>query len=247
MSGADETIVARGAHGPALDSRRRLVHHRRVHEWVFFDVDRTVLATDSFVRVFARGLARAPWRVLLLALVWPLLLAPLWGGDWRWPKSALLWTITAGRSPRAALGFLRSTLLPDATALWRPDATAALARWRARGVRVCYVSASPTAWLRPLLRRLDGGPHRVIGSRLRCFAGGVVIAGPDCRGHEKLRRVDEALGPALWLCAYSDHPHDAPLLARAAQRVVVNPRPEHVPRFTRALAGGFEVVTWRDP
>ena len=218
-----------------------------MHEWVCFDVDRTVLAADSFVRVFARGLARAPWRVVLLALVWPLLLTPLWGGDWRWPKSALLWTITAGRSRRAALAFLRSTLLPGAASLWRPDATAALTHWRALGVRVCYVSASPSTWLRPLLRRLDGGPHRVIGSRLRFFAGGVVIAGPDCRGPEKLRRLDLALGPAIWLCAYSDHPDDLPLLARAVGRVVVNPRPGHVPRFTRALADGFEIVIWRDP
>lgn len=215
--------------------------------WVFFDVDRTVLTADSFVRVVARGLARAPWRLGLLAIVWPLLLAPLWGGDWRWPKSALLWTITAGRSPRAAVAFLRSVLMPEAAGLWRPDATAVLARWRGEGVRVCYVSASPTTWLRPLLRRLDGGPCRVIGSRLRFFAGGVVIAGRDCRGVEKPRRVDQVIGAAVWSCAYSDSPHDAPLLARAARRVVVNPRPGHVPRFTRALGAGFEVVTWRDP
>lgn len=218
-----------------------------MNEWVFFDVDRTVLATDSFVRVVVRGLARAPWRVALLALVWPLLLPPLWGGDWRWPKSALLWTITAGRSPRAAVAFLRSVLLSDTAGLWRPDATAELARWRARGVRVGYVSASPITWLRPLLRRLDGGPARVIGSRLRFFAGGVVVAGRDCRGAEKPRRVDQAVGPAIWCCAYSDNPSDAPLLARAARRVVVNPRPGHVLRFRRALGAGFEVVTWRDP
>lgn len=214
--------------------------------WVVLDVDHTVLAADTFKMVVVRGLARAPWRAALLVIVWPLLLTPLWGGDWRWPKSALLWTITVGRSPRAAVGFLRSTLL-GVDRLWRPDATAVLAAWRAQGVRVCYASASPTTWLRPLLARLDGGPRRVVGSRLRCFAGGVVIAGRDCRGLEKLRRVERVLGAAVWLCAYSDHPHDAPLLARAARRVVVSPRPRDVQRFVRALGGGFEVVRWRDP
>jgi HAD superfamily phosphoserine phosphatase-like hydrolase len=214
--------------------------------WAFFDVDRTVLRCDSFLRVVSVALRDAPWRLPLLVLVSPLLATYPLGIDPRWTKSALLWAITVGHTPRAALRLLRECGVRATRGAFRPAAGRAIASVRAAGHRVCYVSASPGVWLRPVLSRFDPGEKRVVATRLRAFLGGVVIAGRDCRGEEKVRRVEALLGRDLeWSEAYGDDRSDVPLLSRARRRVVVNPGPGHIDHFRQAFGSSFEVVSWK--
>lgn len=124
----------------------------------------------------------------------------------------------------------------------RSDVVAVLAAHRAAGHRVVLVSASYEDYLVPLGERL--GVDAVLGSRLeidgdRCTGR---LDGPNCRGPEKVRRLDAWLGQQalarddveLW--AYGDSPGDRELLDWAdhptwvADRVAsVAPVPTEVP------------------
>ena len=100
----------------------------------------------------------------------------------------------------------------------RPDALESWAEWGDRGALRVIVTASPETTIAPFAERL--GADRLIGTRLRFdeqdrVAGDFV--GINCRGAEKVRRLEEAFGPDLRLvAAYGDTSGDAEMLARAA-------------------------------
>ena len=68
------------------------------------------------------------------------------------------------------------------------------------------------------------------------------LAGGNCRGEEKVRRLRSLPGlDGSRRIAYSDHPADRPLMRWADQAVAVNPSP----RFARELRReGISVVRW---
>ncbi len=117
--------------------------------------------------------------------------------------------------------------------LLRSDTVARLHRHRALGHVILLASASFSAYLDPLGKFLE--VDGVVCTRLEAGADGRLtgrLAGRNCRGDEKARRVREWLagadlvGAELW--AYGDSPADAPLLALAdhpvwVQRVTIAP------------------------
>lgn len=121
----------------------------------------------------------------------------------------------------------------------RPDTVARL-RWHQRsGHRVVLVSASLGPYLRPLGRRL--GVDDVLCTDVRHEDGVYLdtLEGRNCRGSEKVRRLDawlEASGerdPLLW--AYGDSRGDCELLGRAdrpeqVRRRVLSAEPREVMR-----------------
>jgi phosphatidylglycerophosphatase C len=127
---------------------------------------------------------------------------------------------------RALLGPLRrGELAAEAEAfatacadrLLRPDARAAWARHRDEGFKLVIVTASPEDIVAPFARRL--GADALIGTRLKTDREGRLtgeLDGPNCRGSEKVRRLQAAFGPDLRLAAaYGDTTGDREMLAAA--------------------------------
>ena len=92
----------------------------------------------------------------------------------------------------------------------------------AAGDLVVLVSASFEVYLRPLARAL--GVEHVLGARLEDDGEGVLsgrLDGPNCRGPEKVRRLDSWWAslhddrPPSRFTAYGDSAGDRELLARA--------------------------------
>jgi phosphatidylglycerophosphatase C len=104
-----------------------------------------------------------------------------------------------------------------ASRLIRPDARAAWAQHRAEGLTLVIVTASPEDIVAPFARRL--GADALIGTRLKTDAQGCLtgaLDGPNCRGPEKVHRLQETFGADLRLvAAYGDTSGDRDMLAAA--------------------------------
>ena len=100
--------------------------------------------------------------------------------------------------------------------LLRPSAVARL-RWHQQQGHYCVlVSASPEVYLNPWGKEM--GFDAVICSRLEYDSGHRVtgrLAGDNCRGMEKVRRLREQVGHPTELYAYGDSRGDRELLAIA--------------------------------
>jgi phosphatidylglycerophosphatase C len=183
---------------------------------VAFDFDGTLTVRDTFTAFL---LWRSP--------VWRKLLAPL-----RLLPAAMYYLLTRdrGRFKSAAFAALvgaipATTLTADAErfaeTIWerllRPDA---LARWNAHGENGderAIVTASPELVIAPFAHRLEA--DRLIGTRLEIGRDGSIdgrLMGPNCRGPEKVIRLEAVYGPGVRLAAaYGDTAGDDQMLARA--------------------------------
>lgn len=186
---------------------------------VAFDFDGTLTVRDSFT-AFLR------WRAGPIRYAWGLFkLAP----------SAILYLFHRKRGLLKAAavkeflrGVPRAKLEADAKAfaehvaptLFRPDALATWRRWRAKGAQPVIVTASPDLIVAPFARGL--GAHTLIGTELTFDAQDRVtgaLLGPNCRGPEKVRRLQQVFGPELVLAAaYGDTAGDREMLQLADER-----------------------------
>jgi phosphatidylglycerophosphatase C len=93
-------------------------------------------------------------------------------------------------------------------------------RWQAEGARVLIVSATPEIVIAPIARAL--GADLLIGTRLAFDDVGRAtgaFAGANCRGPEKVRRLQEAFGEDVRLeAAYGDTDGDREMLALAEEQ-----------------------------
>jgi phosphatidylglycerophosphatase C len=125
----------------------------------------------------------------------------------------------AARVAEVAAGFARDVLARHL----RPDVVERVAWHRGQGHEVVIVSASLRNYLDPIAAEL--GVSAVLATELAVGEDGRLtgeLAGPNVRGAEKVRRLDDWLGdrPAfVW--AYGDSSGDRELLARADQGVTV--------------------------
>jgi len=102
----------------------------------------------------------------------------------------------------------------------RPQALEKLAWHQARGHYCVLLSASPAPYVEPWARA--AGFDEVLATRLECddegrFTGR--LDGANCRGEEKLRRLEEQYGDLsrVTLFGYGDSPADRPFLARCTE------------------------------
>ena len=102
----------------------------------------------------------------------------------------------------------------------RPDALACWNAWGDRGAYRVIVTASPETTVAPFARRL--GAEALLGTEL-VFDGDDRVtgafAGPNCRGAEKVRRLQAAYGADIQLAAaYGDTSGDTEMLAIAEEK-----------------------------
>ena len=196
-----------------------------------FDVDRTLtrLPTYSAFLIFAALRAR-PWRLLLLPLITPWMLAYAARLiDRRRLKAMMYWIALGRRLPRG-----RAERIGEAFAerlfrrgLYR-EAIATIRRERADGRRVMLATAAPELYIRPLAMRL--GISDVIATSCRWSDGHLdpAIEGDNCYGAAKLAMIGDYFRHdgidrrAVHVRAYSDHASDLPMLEWANEPVAVN-------------------------
>lgn len=182
---------------------------------VFLDFDGTLTRRDSLLPFLRRSCGDlALLRGLVLCS--PVLLGFVAG---RIPndvaKQHLLAQLLRGRDIAALRAVGEQYAAQALDGLLRPEGMAKLAAHRAAGDRCVLVSASLDLWLEPWARR--HGIEAVLCSQLETDAQGRVsgrLAGANCHGQEKVRRVRAFLGgsrPAR-IVAYGDSRADLPLL-----------------------------------
>ena len=181
-----------------------------------FDFDGTLTRRDSFLP-FLLHVAGTP-----LFMMKMLALTPVFAGltlgllDRDSAKAAVIASFLTDRSLRAirsqAESFVQLVLprLVNRKAIER-------FRWhRLRGDRCVLVSASPEVYLRPWA--MSVGFDDVIGTVLEVGSEGLLtgrLQGKNCRGEEKVRRLELLIGPLeqYIIYAYGDSSSDKPLLS----------------------------------
>ena len=191
-----------------------------------FDVDGTLTRRDCVLpflvrvagrRSVARALARRPH----------LLVAAARDRSRRDDVKALLAGVLAGR-PVADVHEKGRDFATEIVEQWmRPDVVDRL-RWHSEaGHDVVLVTASLAAYAEPLGAHL--GASRVVATELEADGDGRLtgrLAGANCRGQEKVRRLASIYGdPPRLAWAYGDSPDDAPMLRLARHPVHVGAEP----------------------
>lgn len=196
-----------------------------------FDVDRTLtrLPTYSAFLIFAALRAR-PWRLFLLPIIMPWMLAYAARLiDRRRLKAMMYWIALGRRLPRKraerigeafAEKLFQSGLYHEAIAKIRTE--------RADGRRIMLATAAPELYIRPLASRL--GISDVIATSCRWSDGHLdpAIEGDNCYGAAKLAMIGDYFQRdgidrrAVHVRAYSDHASDLPMLEWANEPVAVN-------------------------
>jgi HAD superfamily hydrolase (TIGR01490 family) len=201
-----------------------------------FDVDGTLLRGDCLWMAARRS--RAPLGLLSAGLA---LLPSLWAWQWRRISTGALKETTLAlfqvcdRVNREEAAGHGQWLLPALISHLRPEALERLRWHQQRGDRVLLCSASPRMLLQPLADWLG---VELLATELCTGAGGWQprLAGPNCKGSEKVRRLEAHLGgledPPLE--AYGDSRGDRELLLAASlphyRSFTPEPRPYPAPR-----------------
>ena len=195
--------------------------------WCFFDLDGTLIRKDSYLPFLGAWLRRHPrrWfsacRLPFVTLYW---LVARKGR--RYIKEAFLTNVMGGarRSEiEAFVGAFWDRFLPR----YENQAVLERLRWhREQGHRIYLATASFDFYTEHLATvwPVDG----VIATRA-AWNGDVLtgrVAGANCRGEAKVKRIEEVLGMSLARTpcyAYSDSAADTPLLTAAAHAFFVRP------------------------
>jgi phosphatidylglycerophosphatase C len=183
-----------------------------------FDFDGTITSTDTlwaFLR-FSQSKARF-WTGLVLLSPWLVLYRLKLFANWRAKNAVFTWYLAGEpvEAFQARCDTFAHTVIPG---LVRPAALTAIRRYQGQGATVVVVSATPENWLQPWCEAIRVA---YIGTRLAVKNGTLTgrIAGRNCHGPEKVRRVLECYDIAAYaeIHAYGDSHGDTELLALATR------------------------------
>ena len=220
------------------------------HGVTVFDVDRTLTRRPTYTRFLWFAMLRLhPWRMVLIPLLIPhALLYALGLIDRDAMKAAMHRVALGGALDRARATDVAEAFAAREVASGLYDAgRRTLDAERADGRRVVLATAAPELYIAPFAARL--GVTDVIASRATWTGDRLSprIAGTNCYGAEKARRVTEWLADkglardAIHLRFFSDHASDAPLFEDADDPVATNPSPR---LRTLATGRGWRIVDW---
>lgn len=186
---------------------------------VAFDFDGTLTTRDSFTAFLKWRAGTWRWAIGCLRL-FPAVVSYLFHRNRGKLKAAAVREFLRGVPADKLETEARAFAELHAVQLFRPDAVASWRRWRAKGARTLIVSASPEAVVAPFARGL--GADVLIATKLSVDDAGRVGTGFDglnCRGKEKVRRLQEVFGPDVRLtAAYGDTDGDREMLAIADEK-----------------------------
>lgn len=183
---------------------------------VAFDFDGTLTVHDSFQAFLRWRKGPIAYHLGLLRLL-PAVVRYVGDRDRAALKARMVDIYLAGLSREALEKEAAEFARLAAAQLFRPDALATWRRHREEGARLVIVTASPDVLVAPFARAL--GADLLLGTRLRFDANGRVVGafeGANCRGAEKVRRLQAAFGEKVRLhAAYGDTAGDVEMLAMA--------------------------------
>lgn len=186
---------------------------------VAFDFDGTLTVEDSFTAFLKWRAGPLRWAFGCFRLI-PAGVGYLFHRNRGRIKSAAVREFLRGVKRETLDAEARAFAEAFAPRLFRPDALMTWRRWRAGGAKTIIVSASPDFVVAPFARGI--GCDRLIASALafdkddRAIG---ILAGPNCRGPEKVRRLKEAYGDDVRLtAAYGDTSGDREMLRIADEK-----------------------------
>lgn len=210
---------------------------------VLFDFDGVLIHDDTFGMFIRDRYTRAWWRKALVLLISPWLLVVL---PFSW-RRALRTLVRVGLLGVGEARYRELALAFAQTLVHRPhqfcrEGVRTLRRHVAAGDRVVIVTGCEDTLVRNVLAGLGVDGVEVLASRLR--AGHMGMRG---EWHNVGRRKVELLaehGIEAWQCAYSDSIQDVPMLALAAEAVLVNATPKLCKRVEKALGRSVTRAEW---
>ena len=205
-----------GRLSPSRSGTKRRGSPNGVRPIVAFDFDGTLTVRDSFT-AFLEWRAGPARYALGLARLLPAALRYLFDRDRGRIKAAAAREFLSGLSRFELEAGARAFAAEQSGRLLRPDALAAWRAWGERSAVRVIVTASPTAVVRPFAEAL--GAEALIGTELGYDADERVTGAfltANCRGHEKVKRLEARFGAGLRLAAaYGDTAGDKEMLAIA--------------------------------
>jgi phosphatidylglycerophosphatase C len=214
-----------------------------VRRVVLFDFDGVLIHDDAFAMFIRDRYARAWWRKGLVLLVspWLLLVLPF---SWRRVVRALvrIGLLGVGEARYRELAQAFAGVLVHRPRQFCREGVRILRSHLAAGDRVVIVTGCEDTLVRGVLEGLGVDGVEVLASRLR--AGPL---GMRSEWHNVGRRKVELLAQhdiEAWQSAYSDSSHDLPILALAAEAVLVNATPKLCKRVEKALGRSVTRVEW---
>lgn len=211
---------------------------------VLFDFDGVLIRGDTFAMFVRDRYARARWRKALVLLLSPCLLLVLPFAR-RGVLRALVRLGLLGLDEAA----YQTAVQEFAAALVRQpghfcrEGLRVLRQHQAAGDHIVIVTGCEEWLVRSVLGELGVANVRVLASRLRAGRFGMR---PDW--HNVGQRKVELLarhGIEAWQIAYGDSNHDLPMLALAAEAVLVNATPKLCKRVEKALGRTVTRAEWR--
>jgi HAD superfamily hydrolase (TIGR01490 family) len=211
-----------------------------------FDLDGTLTRSDTYLAYLLGVLSMRPARLLRTwRLPFDVLLFRCGLRDNSWLKQRFLRAILGGLTDADLRHWTQrfvDRLMEDGL---RQAGLATLRHHQSQAHRTILLSASLDIYVREIAARLEFSDC-VCTSAERDMDGRLTgrLAGENCHGPEKLRRMERLFGPArqhVHVVAYGDHRSDLPLLRWADRGVLVSPSPS-LARAARQL--DLAVVTW---
>lgn len=212
---------------------------------VVFDLDDTLVASDSFARLLAHLLYRSPARLGLVALT-----APAWlllgarKASRVHAERVVVWAATVGLHRHRFEAVVRDFAAEHAGDVGGrriPTALQRLEEHRAAGDRVIIATACAEPLARELCRSLSLQDVEVVASAFTTHRWRLPHAVP-ARGHQKVQALIEAGIDLPVDHAYSDSISDLPLLRAARTAHLVRPSRRHLPVLLRELGQDVEVI-----
>ncbi len=188
---------------------------RQTRPVVAFDFDGTLTIRDSYTEFLRWNAGSGAYLAGLVTLAPELMAYPVRRDRGRL-KAAATRRFLAGTPIEA----LETAAAQFCDRVWgdfmRPDALDCWHAWGKKGARRVIVTASPALTVQPFALRLEA--DGLIGTELEVRQGVLTggFASPNCRGAEKVRRLQAVFGPDLKLAAaYGDTSGDTEMLAIA--------------------------------
>ncbi|WGL60008.1 HAD-IB family phosphatase [Pigmentibacter sp. JX0631] len=215
--------------------------------YAFFDFDGTLISKDSFLIILKKIISNEPYRLFLLLLWTPFLLATaIFRLDKTFAKSVILWSLTVGKDKKLCAQFLRNILATESNSLLFTEVIPTFQQLKSQGIEIVIVTASGQTWVRGMLHGKVQNIRLIIGSELTYFAGGVILKSKNCYQAEKIKRIEKILGTNIeWHSGWSDHIADLPMLSLAKERHIICPKKKHLKIFEKNLNGNFKLHNWK--
>ncbi|WP_432493918.1 HAD-IB family phosphatase [Kineococcus auxinigenes] len=212
---------------------------------VVFDLDDTLVASDSFARLLAHLLRRAPVRLSLVALTAPAwLLLGVRRASRLHAERVVIWAAIVGLHQHRFEALVRDFAAEHAGADGGRRITIAVQRLKehlAAGDRVVIATACAEPLAREVCQVLGLRDVEVVASAFTTHRWRLPHAVP-ARGHQKVQALVEAGIDLPVDHAYSDSVSDLPLLQAARTAHLVRPSKRHLPVLLRELGQEVEVI-----